>query len=208
MLNGKEILTILIATLILTLVLTIPRGFSVFLVILVSVFLVILINILAKKITSFYLDSEIEIEFWKIKSYGFSQTAYFRKPFLAGVFFPIILTIVTLGKVSWMAPLTFEVKPKSYRAAKRHGLYSFSEMTESHIGTIAAAGIIANLAFAVIGYLLGYSEFSRISAYFAFFNMLPLSDLDGNKIFFGNIVQWSLLAALVLIGVCYALFLV
>ena len=208
MLKGKEILTILISTLILTLVVSIPQGINTFLFVLISIFAIILINVLAKKISSFYLDSEIEIETWTVKRYGFGPASYFRRPFLAGIFLPIVLAIVSLGRLTWLASLVFEVKPKSYRAAKRHGLYSFSEMTEDHIGKIAAAGIIANLAFAVIGYLLGYSEFSRLSLYFVFFNMLPISDLDGNKIFFGNIVQWSLLAALVLIGVCYALFLV
>jgi len=42
--------------------------------------------------------------------------------------------------------------------------------------------------------------------YYAFFNILPLSDLDGNKIFFGNLVLWSFIAALVLIGMGYVLF--
>jgi len=81
-------------------------------------------------------------------------------------------------------------------------------MTEEHIGWIAAAGIAANLLFAVVGYLIGFSELARISIYFAFFNMLPLSDLDGNKIFFGSRILWSFLAALVLIGVGYALLLI
>jgi Zn-dependent protease len=107
-----------------------------------------------------------------------------------------------------MACLVFDVKPKIYRAAKRHGLYSYSEMTESHIGLIAAVGVIASLVFAVIGYLMGFSEFSRLSIYFAFFNMIPISDLDGNKIFFGSLILWSFLAALVLIGLGYVFFLV
>ena len=107
-----------------------------------------------------------------------------------------------------MASLVFDVSPKVYRAAKRHGLYSFSEMTEYHLGIIAASGIIINLAAAIIGYLLGFSDFARISIYFTFFNMIPLSDLDGNKIFFGNTVIWSFLASLVVIGMLLALFMV
>ena len=107
-----------------------------------------------------------------------------------------------------MASLVFEVKPKSYRAAKRHGLYTFSEMTEEHMGYIAAAGIFATLVFAVIGYLLGFTEFSKLSIYYALFNMFPISSLDGNKIFFGNIVLWSFLASLVVIGLLFMVFIV
>src|SRR3989344_5153389 len=162
MLNAKEVLVILIATVILALTLSFAKGVSVLLIILASVFLIIL----------------------------------------------IILAILTFGRVVWMASLVFEVKPTTYRAAKRHGLYSYSEMTEAHIGYIAAVGILANLFFAFIGYLLGFSEFSRLSIFYVFFNMLPFSDLDGNKVFFGNIILWSFLAALTLIGLAYAFFLI
>ena len=98
-----------------------------------------------------------------------------------------------------MASLVFDIKPHVYRAAKRHGLYSYSEVNESHIGTIAAAGVLTNLVFAVIGYLLGFAYFSKINIYFAFFNMLPISELDGNKIFFGNLLLWAVYG---LVGDC------
>jgi len=81
-------------------------------------------------------------------------------------------------------------------------------MTEMHIGIIAAVGVITSLFFAVIGYLLGFTEFARLSIFFAFFSMLPFSELDGNKIYFGSFVLWSFLAALTLIGLGYAFLLV
>ena len=112
--------------------------------------------------------------------------------------------MLSVGYVKWLAALVFDVTPKPYRAAKRHGLYRFSEMTESHIGLIAASGILANLFFAVVGYLIGTPEpmnFVSLSVFYALFNMLPISDLDGNKIFFGSIELWGFLASLVLIAV-------
>ncbi|GAG02034.1 unnamed protein product, partial [marine sediment metagenome] len=191
MLNQKEISLILIVVFIITLLTSLFKSFDGFLYTLLAVFFVFLINILAKKIASFYLDSKIEMKIWKIKRYGFKPSSYFKKPIYAGILFPIIFALVFLGNFIWMACLVFDVKPKIYKAAKRHGLYSYSEMTESHIGIIAAIGIIASLVFAIIGYLLGFSEFSRLSIFFALFNMIPISDLDGNKIFFGSIILWS-----------------
>jgi len=208
MLNLRETSSILIIVFIITLIICLFRDISALLYTLLAVFFVFLINVLAKKITSFYRDSEIEIKIWEIKRYGFKPSSYFKKPFFAGILFPIIFGVVSLGNLIWMACLVFDVKPKIYRAAKRHGLYSYSEMTEYHVGFIAAVGIIANLVFAVVGYLMGFSEFSRLSIFFAFFNMIPISDLDGNKIFFGNLILWSFLAALVLIGLGYVFFLV
>ena len=204
MINGKEIIAIILASLILAFIISVLNIREVFFISLLFVFLVILINVVAKKLTAFYVDSEIEVKLWEIKRYGFKPGSHFRKSIPAGVLFPLILGGLSLGYFKWLASLVFDVKAKTYRAAKRHGLYAFSEMTEFHIGLIAASGIFANLIFAIIGYLINFPEFSRISIYFAFFNLLPISDLDGNKIFFGSIILWSFLAALTLVGLALA----
>lgn len=207
MLNKNEILAIVVITLILAFTISLLRSIEIFLYILLTVFLVISINLIAKKVAGFYLGTEIEVKIWEIKRYGFKVSKYFKKPFLAGAFFPIIVTAFSFGYLIWMASLVFEVKPNSRRKAKRHGLYVFSEMTEEHIGKIAAMGVLANLVFSILGYLTGYLDFARLNIYFAFFNMLPLSNLDGNKIFFGSVILWSFLASLVLIGLGYVFFL-
>ena len=205
MLNKKEIIVIVIITVTLAFSISLIKSLETFLYTLLAVFLVLIINIFAKKIASFYLDSEIEIKLWEIKRYGFKAHKHFKKPFPAGAFLPIIskIFLFPFNSFVWMASLVFDVKPKIYRTAKRHNLYSFSEMTEYHLGLIAAAGILANLVFAVIGYFLGFTDFVKLNIYFAFFNMLPISDLDGNKIFFGSLVLWSFLASIVLIGLVY-----
>jgi len=208
MLNTHEARIILASTIILGACISFIRSIDAFLYTLLAVFIVLVINILAKKIMSFYLESEIEMKFWAVERYGFSPSKYFKRPFPAWILLPLISAGITLGNFVWMSIMTFEVKPKSYRAAKRHGLYSFSEMTEDHIGFIAAAGVIANLAFAILGYLIGFSEFARLNLYLAFFSLIPFSDLDGNKIFFGSLILWSFLAAVVLIGMGYAFFLI
>ena len=208
MINKKEITAIAISAIILAFVISLMQSIEIFAYSCLTILLVILINLAAKKITSFYLDSEIETKLWEIRRYGFKPHKYFKKPFPLGAFLPLVTTAFSLGYFKWMAPLVFEVKPKIHRAAKRHGLYSFSEITESHIGLIASSGIIINLIFAIIGYLIGFSDFARLNIYYAFFNMIPISDLDGNKIFFGSLVLWSFLTALVLIGLGFAFLLV
>ncbi|MFH1326586.1 MAG: hypothetical protein ABIH59_00475 [archaeon] len=208
MINSREFSYIILISIIFAFTISLLKSLEFFLYILLTVFLVIIINILAKKIASFILDSEIEVKLWEIKRYGFKPTSKLKKPFPIGAILPIIITTLSFGYVYWMASLIFDVKAKVYRAAKRWGLYTFSEMTEWHIGLIAAWGIVANLVFALIGYLIGFSDFARLNIYFAFFNLLPLGELDGNKIFFGSIILWSFLASLVLIGVGYAFLLV
>jgi len=60
------------------------------------------------------------------------------------------------------------------------------EITEFQIGLIAAAGITLNLIFGVIGYLAGWPLFTKLSIWYAFFNILPLSNLDGK-----NRIKWT-----------------
>tara|TARA_Y100000310_G_C20637924_1_gene792246 strand:+ start:329 stop:955 length:627 start_codon:yes stop_codon:yes gene_type:complete len=208
MLNKNEIFAILLVTLIIGFVVSFTKSFEMFFYAFFSMFIIVSLNVLAKKISSYYFESEIEIKLWEVKKYGFKPKSYFKKPFPTGAFLPIIIALLSLGYVKWMASLVFDIKPKIYRAAKRHGLYSFSEITELHLGIIAASGILVNLVLAVAGYLAGFDLFSKLNIYYAFFNMIPLSDLDGNKIFFGNIVLWSLLAAITLVGLAFVFFVI
>lgn len=208
MLDKKEITAVVIISIILAFTISLIKTTQIFSYVLLAVFLTIMLNIIGKKIASFYLDSEIKIKMWEISRWGYKPSYYFKKALAVGAILPIVLKFLTLGHFNWLACLTFEVKPKSYRAAKRYGTYAFSEMTEAHIGRIASWGIVTNLIFAIIGYLTGFPEFARLNIYYAAFNMIPLSNLDGNKIFFGNLVWWSFLGAIVLIALGYAFFLV
>ncbi|MEK6906736.1 MAG: hypothetical protein AABW81_03875 [Nanoarchaeota archaeon] len=146
MLNLKEAIIVALTSLILAVMISLTDLRGIFPYTLLSIFLILVINITAKKVASFYLDSEIEVRVWEVERYGFKPNKYFKKPFPAGLFIPVFSKIILFPfkYLVWMASLVFEVKPKTYRAAKRHGLYNFSEMTEYHIGMIAAAGILAS----------------------------------------------------------------
>ncbi len=208
MLTGKELISILIATVILGFTASLMQSFELFLYACLIMFVIIFANIFAKKIIGLYLDSEVETKLWEIERWGFQPHRKFNKPLPAGAFFPIITTALSFGYARWMATLVFDVKTKTHRAAKRHGLYKFSEMTEFHIGLIAASGILINLILAVVGYLLNFPLFAKLNFYYAFYNMFPISDLDGNKIFFGSLTLWSFLASLTLIGLLFAILII
>lgn len=203
-------LIILIITLSINLSLNLIKEWKNFCYSLAVVSVVILANVFAKKIMAYRLDSEIEMKVWEVGKFGFTKEKHSKKPFPLGAFLPIISKIILFPFKSfvWMASLVFDVKPRIYRGAKRFGLYTFSEITESHLGLIAASGIIVNLILAVIGYFAGFPLFARLNVYYAFFNIIPVSELDGNKIFFGNLILWSFLASLVFIGMLFAIFII
>ena len=216
MIEKKEISAIVIAVLILSFAIII-WNFNFIFPVLLSVSIIVLINIIAKEISARYFEAKIEHKIWELQRYGwigvfsgsiFHPSKKFKNPVLVGAFLPIITSVLSFGYFIWTAILVFDAKPSVSRAAKRHGLYSYSEMSEEHMGYIAASGIFANLLFAVLGYFVGFPQFAKLNVLYAFFNIFPISDLDGNKIFFGNLVLWSFLASLVLIGLGFVLFVV
>ncbi len=214
MINKKEIFIISLIIIIIALSVNLSLNFfsewKTLLYTLLAVSLVVLANVFTKKVMAYRLDSEIEMKVWEIGKFGFSSDKNSKRPFPLGAFLPLLSKIILFPFKSfvWMACLVFDIKPRIYRGAKRHGLYTFSEITEWHLGLIAASGIAVNLALAIIGYLLGFPLFARLNVYYAFFNILPISEFDGNKIFFGNLLLWSFLASLVLIGMLFAIFIV
>lgn len=215
MINPKEIAMIVLCSIIIAFASAISKSLevSIFLYALLAVFILILVNSLVKKLVAYFLESEIEIDLWSFRRWGYKGEQHFKKGFPAGAFFPLLSKIIffPLAGFVWMASLVFETKAKVYHAAKRHGMYSFSEMTEWHVGLIAAAGIFVNLILALAFYFIGGDfgmTFAKFNIWFVFFNMLPISNLDGNKIFFGNYVLWSFLAIVTLIGLGYTFFLV
>lgn len=210
MINKKEIGIIALVIILISVSSAFLENWRNILYIFASVSIIILLNVAAKKFMAFQLDSEIEMKIWEIRRYGFKIQQHFKKAFPAGAFFPVFSKLIffPFKNFVWMASLVFDIKPRIYKAAKRYGLYTFSEITEYHLGLIAMAGIIINLISAVIGYFIGFPMFARLNIYYAFFNMLPISDLDGNKIFFGNLAMWGFLASLVLIGMLFAIFII
>ncbi len=201
MLNQKEISAILISTLTLGIIISLIETWNIFFITTGLILIVILLNITAKKVTSFYLETETEISLWEFKKFWYKKHHKFPKPIPAGVLIPLAIKFFSVGLINWMACLTFEVKGKVYKAAKRHGLYSFSGVTESEMGWIGAAGIITNIFFAILGYIMGYGQFAQLNILYAFFNLFPLSNLDGSKIFFGNKLLWAILAIIASMGV-------
>ena len=223
MLKLQEGASIVIISLIIAFAITLVETPAYFFYTLLSVFLIISINTIAKKVAAYYAESEVEVKIWQLERWGligillsegfFHPSREFKRPFPIGAFLPIVSKILLfpVANFVWMGSLIFDVKTKIYKAAKRHNItFSFSEITDYQIGLIASAGILANLTIAVIAYLIGVPpemNFAKLSAFYVFFNMLPLSNLDGNKIFFGNKIIWYTLEGLALVGVGYAIFL-
>lgn len=213
--NKKEFLQILAATIILAIVIgfssIVDLNYEGMATSLLFAIVIIAVSVYAKKTVAYLLDANAEQELWVVKRYGLLPHQHFKNPLPAGIIIPLIFTLGTLGFFKFMALLTYEARALRARAARRFGYYSYIEVTEWHHALIGAGGILAILVLSIITYSLpikGLETLARLCAYYAFFNMLPISKLDGAQIFFGSRILYVILAAVTLIFTTYALFLV
>jgi len=197
----KEILNELIIILVVAIIL----GFTVAIPSLSAVptsiiyFLIILVlNIAAKRIVAYRLEADIKTKFWSWHRFWFTKRAHFKKP-IPMFWLPPLLSFITKGYFFWLALIEFDVKPNVARASKRHGYYRYSDMTEFHIASIAAAGVITSLVLAIISYLLGFEIFTKLNIYFAIWSLIPIGNLDGSKILFGSKGLWFSLLVITVI---------
>ncbi len=171
--------------------------------------IVICANIIGKKIIASRLDADVEHDIWRMQRYGFSVSSHMEKSVPVGIIFPLFVTVISLGTVNLMTILTYETKALKRRAAKRFGPFSFTEMTDYHNSWVGAGGIIAVLIVAFVSYWIpGASALGRLATFYAFWNMIPFSKLDGTQIYFGSRVLWSILAVITLICTMYSLLLI
>jgi len=207
MLNAKEIFSLLLALVILAFsnsFKSIISGNSAAFINSILAFAVILIvYTLAKKLTAHYYEAEEEAKLWTFQRYGWYERSYFKTPVPIGIILSFILSVLSFGYIKWFAVTESEVKTTPARAVRRHDIYSFSEMTEYHLAVISASGIFFCFLLAIISYILNYPELTRLSVFFACFNLIPLGKLDGSRIFFGSRVLYSVLLVIALIALGY-----
>jgi hypothetical protein len=169
--------------------------------------IIIFVHVFSKKLIAYGLDSSVKHKIWHFQRYGLKPGWKFSKPVPFGLIVPLFFSVFSLGLFKVMTFLTYETSALKHRAAKRFGYYSYTEVTEFHNAVIGAAGIIGLLLLSLIAYFPGWETLSKLTAYYAFFNMIPISNLDGTQIFFGNRILWSVLAVITLIFTLYGLLL-
>lgn len=167
--------------------------------------IIILVAVYSKKLIAYMLDSGVEHEVWSVYRYFWKPGWHFNKPVPAGIIIPLFLSLFSLGAIKFGTILTYETRALRYRAARRFGSYSFTEMTDWHNGIIGAAGIISGLILAIIAYFINQEYLARLSIYYAFWNLVPISNSDGSQIFFGSRVLWTILAVITVIFTIYAI---
>lgn len=146
--------------------------------------IVLAIYLLAQKIAALRNDTISQYSIWSIERYWFSIKSAFKKPLKIGVILPLLLVIVSNGIIKFAATGASDLKEIRSRWMGR----AFKHITEYQTALIHLAGPITLMFLATL--LSPAEELSKlvlISYSVAIFSMLPLSNLDGAKIFFGSV---------------------
>lgn len=208
--NAKELLNILAAIIVMTIVI----GFKEILALdfnklglslLISI-IVIAVAVFFQKFAASQLDANVEHKIWGFSQYWVRPHWRLRSEAPAGIIVPIFLSVFSLGFLKFPSLLTYETSAKKIRAARRFGFHSFAEITEWHNGLIGAAGIVSVLILSIIAYIPGFEALSKAAIFYAFANMIPFSKLNGTQIMFGSRVLYITLTLITLIFFSYAIF--
>jgi len=198
MFKKREMLHLSFAILVLTIIFGFDDGTKVFvlnnwLMNLLKIFCFVLVSILFReliiKIFAKRHDAFCEYETWNIKKVWFGGHGNLSKGVPFGIILSIILTIGSAGKAFFTAIGIHNFNEnKTARLGRKYPTLNYFEEAQ-----IASIGIISSLFLAVFVLLLGSifdfttKQFISINFYIALFNMIPFSNLDGAKIFFGSL---------------------
>jgi hypothetical protein len=155
---------------------------------------------------AYHYAIKIEHTDWKLIRWWWYTRAHFKIPLPIGLIVPFFLAIFTIGYLKPFSFLQFDAENiEEVRILKKHGPRGSRRkelINEADLGYTAATGFYVLLFLALIGFLLksyfpyfGYN-LTKYSIYYGVWNLIPGSQLDGSKIFFGTTLLWSFLAIL------------
>ncbi len=212
MFTEKELVWMIIAIIITTFIIEFPFRSSTILTLilaLISAILIIFTNVVAKKIASTHYNIKIEHKIWGMQRFGFKEHKKTKNPFPVGLIFPFFLSFLTNGIIKFFTLLQFDYENLPYRRTlKQAGSKNRrkTEINESDIAFTAAFGFLSLILLAIIGYLLNFKILTVYSIYYGLFNLLPISQLDGSKLFFGSFITWILITILYLASIMIIVF--
>ncbi len=193
----NELLSILVAIIILSISYTFKDNTNFFNIFFIFT-IVLSTSIISKKIFASYLNIKLNFQFWSIYQTSLLEKGHLKKP-LTMAWLPLMLSFVSKGTILWMPILITKEEKTIERVTKYKGMHRYSEVTEWEKAQIACISIISLILICLISYFFNFILLSKISIYFALWSLLPLSNLDGSKLFFGSKKLWTFTTVLAIL---------
>ena len=206
MFTKKEIAWLIIVVLIFGFIIGFSEKPKYSLIVFLIAFIIIFVNVLAKKTASGLYSIKIEHKIWEFQRYGLYEKAHLKKPFPIGLILPFLFSLLSLGIIKIMIFLQFNAEniPKK-RLLRKRGLERRTEINESDLGITSAWGFYSLLILALISSIFNFPELSKYAVYYGLWNLIPISNIDGSKVFFGSFPNWVFLAILYIISLIFVI---
>ena len=167
--------------------------------------LIVLVNILSKKAAAYFLEVDAESSIWGWQQYWFAERHKFPKPVPIGILLPIFVLVYSYGLVKWLGILETNFKEKITKTARKRKAWSYPSLRDFDVALICFAGLAAEIVLAFI-FISVNPEISKLTMFYAFFNLIPFGRLDGLKLAMSNILLYItaviiFLASSVLLGI-------
>ncbi len=167
---------------------------------------IILVPVITKKLVSGIYNIKVEHSIWKAQRWWFTERAKFKRAFPIGLVIPFFLSLMSLGYIKIMTLLQFDAEnlPKK-RLLKKRGEVRKTEINESDLAFTAAWGFWSLILLAILTAILNQPELAKYSIYYGIWNIIPISQLDGTKLFFGSFPNWVILVIAYIISLVLVL---
>jgi len=170
--------------------------------------IIILTSTITKKIAGEIFSIRVEHKVLDFQRWGYYKRSYFKNPVPMGLILPFFFSIISLGIIKPFTLLQFNAEniyKKRIQRARGESTYRRTEINESDLGFTAAWGFWALILLAIIGFYLKQPELTKYSIYYGIWNLIPLGNLDGIKLFFGSLINWILLVIVYIISLILVL---
>jgi len=199
----KEVVWIIIAILIMGFMISFSLSPTYSLHILLISAIIILTSTITKKIAGEIFNIKVEHKVLDFQRWGYYKRSHLKKPVPMGIILPFFVSVISLGIIKPFTLLQFNAENLTKKRIQRAGLdktYRRSEINESDLGFTASWVFWALILLAIIGFYLKQPELTKYSIYYGIWNLIPLSNLDGTKLFFGSLINWILLVIVYIIS--------
>ncbi len=121
---------------------------------------------------------------WTMQRWWFTKNAKFKSPFMAGIIIPLFFSLISNGFLKFAAIGSSEMTAiDKKRIGKKYKHISEQELAKIHL--------VGPLTILLLSLILmqfpGFGEIVKIAYTLAIFSMLPISGLDGGKVFFSSL---------------------
>ncbi len=148
--------------------------------------IILFLYIIMQKCMAASRGAETQFQIWSMYRYGLKRQKTVKQGIPVGVIIPLIVTIVTLGRIACGTVASSHVQTNERLRLGR----KLQEITDFEKAMILAAGPYTAMIISVIMPMFDPSSFAllfkKAGLVLAISNMLPLPGLDGMKIFLSS----------------------